>query len=594
MLSVDDSYLDQTFRDYNITSGSSSVPDVAQHLEKTMSDKQAMLKLSPESYTRFRKALGKLLWLSQSRHDLKLFMSIIGTQQSEPMQGTESALRSVLRFLYHDKGVRLMLPTPEYDVLNLPNKKRIGQYLHSFSDASFGPYRFNKRRGNSGGVILCEGGVVRTFAKQQQALSLSSCEAELYALQLLSQESVSFGKFVHRMLFCLDEVSEAEDVSVLLESDSSSALQLVQALDMPKRSRHVEIRLLWLREQVGSGKISIQHRPGTDNISDLFTKCLPTRTYMKHRTTLGFLKIEAPIQELTAMYVSKGCSAIAIVELCCSTNSCIRKACETSKIPYCGVVENVELRGTQMSVSQFISSKKSEGHWIHMHVSTPCSSGPPLKRFSPDSVTASDLEWETIMTSVPAYFRFALKPDSASFELPKHNDIWKRDKTIKALSEGELVFDQDVYLCQAQYRASNGLPIGKVLRFVSNHKPFCDSLFARFGVCTCREHASLSNVTWSDTGYYNPILSRAILNAAKACMRKSKPGRPSWRDGSLGVQKGDGKSVLALPVFWEVVLFWSFVLVSSRFSVWWNLENSQKFFLWDVENIVTCDVGAEA
>ena len=239
-------------------------------------------------------------------------MSIIGTQQSEPMQGTESALRSVLRFLYHDKGGRLMLPTPEYDVLNLANKKRIGQYLHSFSDASFGPYRFNKRRGISGGVILCEGGVVRTFAKQQQALSLSSCEAELYALQLLSQESVSFGKFVHRMLFCLDEVSEAEDVSVLLESDLSSALQLVQALDMPKRSRHVEIQLLWLREQVSSGKISIQHRPGTDNISDLFTKCLPTRTYMKHRTTLGFLKVEAPIQELTAMYVSKGCSAIAV------------------------------------------------------------------------------------------------------------------------------------------------------------------------------------------------------------------------------------------------------------------------------------------
>ena len=90
---------------------------------------------------------------------------------------------------------------------------------------------------------------------------------------------------------------------------------------MPKRSRHVEIRLLWLREQVSSGKISIQHRPGTDNISDLFTKCFPTRTYMKHRTTLGFLKVEAPIQELTALYVSN--SAIAVVELCCSPSSCI-------------------------------------------------------------------------------------------------------------------------------------------------------------------------------------------------------------------------------------------------------------------------------
>ena len=422
-----------------------------------------------------------------------------------------------------------MLPTPEYDVLNLPNKDRIGQYLHSFSDASFGPYRFNKRRGISGGVILCEGGVMRTFAKQQQALSLSSCEAELYALQLLSQESVSFGKFVHRirMLFCLDEVSEAEDVSILLESDSSSALQLVQALDMPKRSRHVEIRLLWLREQVSAGKITIQHRPGTDNISDLFTKCLPTRTFMKHRTTLGFLKIDAPIQELKAMFVSKSCAAIAMVELCCSVNSCIRKACETSWIPYCGVVENVELRGTQVGVSQFISKKKSERYWVHLHISTPCSSGSPLKRFSADSVTTSDLDWEKIMSSVPAYFRFSVKPDSVSFELPKYNDIWKRPQTVEVLSEGKLTFESDVYLCQAQYRASNGLPIGKVLRFASTHQAFCSSLFSRFGVCVCQEHASLSDVTWTDTGYYNPTLSRAIINAAKACMRRSKPARSS-------------------------------------------------------------------
>ena len=271
------------------------------------------------------------------------------------------------------------------------------------------------------------------------------------------------------------------------------------------------------------------------------------------------------------------------------------RACETSKIPYCGVVENVELRGTQMSVSQFISSKKSEGHWIHMHVSTPCSSGSPLKRFSPDSVTASDLEWETIMTSVPAYFRFPVKPDSVSFELPKHNDIWKRDQTIKALSEGELVFDQDVYLCQAQYRASNGLPIGKVLRFVSNHKPFCDSLFSRFGVvCTCREHASLSDVTWSDTGYYNPTLSRAILNAAKACMRKSKPGRSSWRDGSLGVSKGGREKCFCFACLLKGHFCLS--LIFCGFQVFGLMESGRhaEVFLWNVENIVTCDVGAEA
>ena len=51
--------------------------------------------------------------------------------------------------------------------------------------------------------MFCEGGLVRSFARQQQALSLSSCEAELYALQMTTQESVAFTKFCHRVLFSL-------------------------------------------------------------------------------------------------------------------------------------------------------------------------------------------------------------------------------------------------------------------------------------------------------------------------------------------------------------------------------------------------------
>ena len=42
----------------------------------------------------------------------------------------------------------------------------------AFADASFAPYRFNARRGISGGVVFCEGGLVRSFARQQQALNM--------------------------------------------------------------------------------------------------------------------------------------------------------------------------------------------------------------------------------------------------------------------------------------------------------------------------------------------------------------------------------------------------------------------------------------
>ena len=183
-MGVDSKFLNTTFAEFNITKGSSSVPDVAGILDKAMTDKNQMQDLSPSAYSRFRRALGKLLWMAQSRHDLKLYLSLIGSQQAKPNQG-ESAIRALLRFLFDDVGTCLRLPSPEYENLMIgPARHSI---LHSFSDASFAPYRFNGRKGISGGVVFCEGALVRSLARQQQSVSLSSCEAELYALQMVAQ-----------------------------------------------------------------------------------------------------------------------------------------------------------------------------------------------------------------------------------------------------------------------------------------------------------------------------------------------------------------------------------------------------------------------
>ena len=114
---MDGAYLDSTFVEYGITKGTASVPDISAHLEKTLTDNEAKKPLSSESYGKFRRALGKLLWLAQSRHDIKLFLSLIGSQQSSPMQGTESALRALLRFMKSDKEVALCFPSPSYGEL---------------------------------------------------------------------------------------------------------------------------------------------------------------------------------------------------------------------------------------------------------------------------------------------------------------------------------------------------------------------------------------------------------------------------------------------------------------------------------------------
>ena len=84
----------------------------------------------------------------------------------------------------------------------------------------------------------------------------------------MCQESVAFGRLVHRLLFALHEIDEPEEVVIWLESDSSSALQLVRSMDVPRRSRHIEIRLHWLREQMREGLLKLRHRSGVNYESE--------------------------------------------------------------------------------------------------------------------------------------------------------------------------------------------------------------------------------------------------------------------------------------------------------------------------------------
>ena len=212
------------------------------------------------------------------------------------MQGTESALRALLRFMKSDKEVALCFPSPSYGDLAL--KERVNCFLHGFADASFAPYRFNSRRGITGGAVFCEGSLVRTVARQQQSASLSSCEAELYALQAISQEAVAYAAFTHRLYFGINECEEFEAPRILLESDSASALQLLQGLDIPKRSRHVEIRIAWMRSKVELGQLQLVHREGVSNVADLCAKCLGSRDFFRRRKTLGFVSLEVPWRDL--------------------------------------------------------------------------------------------------------------------------------------------------------------------------------------------------------------------------------------------------------------------------------------------------------
>ena len=141
------------------------------------------------------------------------------------------------------------------------------------------------------------------------------------------------------------------------------------------------------------------------------------------------------------------------------------------------------------------------------------SSGSPLKNFSMNVESEADRSWKGIMDNVSKYLMLG---NSRSFELPRNNNIWKRDETKRVLHETGMKFDAEVFLCQTGMVSPSGMPVGKVLIFCSASAGFCNLLTKKFGWCECEKHAGMNEVNWTQTGVYNKELAKAILAAVRA------------------------------------------------------------------------------
>ena len=481
--------------------GSSSPPDVSVHVEK-----QGGVPLTPEAYGRFRSALGKVAWMTQTRQDLRAYISILATQQAAPTNHTEQGLRALLRFLQNDMGIVVRLPASG-QVLVQSKYFSDQRHLVCFSDASHAPLRTTKRRGISGGVLAVDGFVVKTLCRHQQMVSLSSMESELFALQSVAQEMSSLGKFLARVFGTFYEESSDEIPGVLF-SDSESSLKLLKNMDTPKRSRHLEIRIEWLKDRVACGKLILAFRKGVENPSDLLTKCLGSAAFGLHRESLGFETLVGPLSSLTRLE-----GQLVLVEVCCRKQSNIMLACRRRGVNYVGVTENMQSDRVFKDVRNYLKNFGQDR--VFVHVSTPCSSGSPLRRLHGHITTEADWEWFEIFPRVLRYLRLG---KHSSFELPWNNEIWRHALCQKVLRQAGHAFEMPVKLCMTGLVSKRGEPIGKVLGFSSSTRVFTLALEC-FSTCQCAQHAPMNQTCWTETGFYTPKLAEAIVRGAVEALK---------------------------------------------------------------------------
>ena len=243
-----------------------ATPAVSEKTRAEDSREAEDVELDSTEATRYRSVVAKLNYLAHDRPDLKFSTMLASVNMSKPRLSDMRKLVRIGRFLRgRPRAVCLYRWQP------LPSK------ISVYSDSDWAGCRVS-RKSVSAGAIFVGDHCVKSWAKRQQVVALSTAEAELYAAVRAAADALGMQSL------CRDIGIQAE---VDLYLDSSSALALTNRAGLG-RAKHVEVQNLWLQDAVRAGRLKTHKVWGEVNPADLGTKALDRPRINAMMTLLGY------------------------------------------------------------------------------------------------------------------------------------------------------------------------------------------------------------------------------------------------------------------------------------------------------------------
>jgi len=129
-------------------------------------------------------------------------------------------------------------------------------------------------------VVFLNDSLISAKSKMQECVTLSVAEAELMAMIACIQEMMHLKDLV-------ESIGLKVKIPMIIQVDNKGAKDLVNNWSIGGRTRHVGVRLNFLRELKEDGIIEVKWIKSECNVADILTKNLPTVLYDKHVKTLG-------------------------------------------------------------------------------------------------------------------------------------------------------------------------------------------------------------------------------------------------------------------------------------------------------------------
>ena len=217
-----------------------------------------------------RGMVGSLMYLTASRPDIVFTVSLCARFQSDPRESHEAIIKRIFRYLKGTDNLCLWYP------------KKCDFTLVGYTDADYAGYLVD-RKSTSGMAQFLGPCLVSWGSRKQNSVAVSTTEAEYIAaasccaqLLWLKQQLKDFG------------ISMG---SIEIRCDNTSAINISKNPVHHSRTKHIDVRHHFLRDNVEKKNIELTHCRTEDQIADIFTKALNKEPFIKLRLHLGLIPL---------------------------------------------------------------------------------------------------------------------------------------------------------------------------------------------------------------------------------------------------------------------------------------------------------------
>ena len=250
-------FVQELLRSHDHSGKRSALPGPRDSLMLTVEEEEALLGMvepihADEGVLRMaQRRVGELLWLaSRTRPDLMYLVALLSSKVTRDPQMVNVLGERALDYLAETADYRLTFPNQLTD-----------QDLHVYTDSSFAP---SSGRSHGSAAVFLNQGPISWRSARQQLVTLSTAESEL--IEAVDGAVLGFS--------CRGVITELLETNpkIVIHLDNQSALALVHGQAGSWRTRHLRLRVHWLRERIMSGEVQVIYEPGATQRADLGTK----------------------------------------------------------------------------------------------------------------------------------------------------------------------------------------------------------------------------------------------------------------------------------------------------------------------------------